>query len=241
MHRFYAPPKNISGDMVMLDESETRHAREVLRMRAGSVVNVFDGEGREYSCEITGIGKKECALRIVKEIEPTSPESPLDLTLAAAILKGEKFDWLIQKAVELGVTRLIPITTIRCDVKMDGPSKRLDRWRRIALEATKQCGRARIMDVAEALAFKSFIAQVQDAHFSTFLFSERGGSTFSSDVDTKSVVALVGSEGGWDDSELEQAKRAEIQIVTLGGRVLRAETAGIAVTALLQNKFGDLN
>ena len=243
MHRFYAPPENFDDGVITLNQDEVRHLRDVLRMRGGESVHVFDGLGREYLCEISQVGRKEAGLRIIEEIDPASAESPLELTLGAAILKGEKFDWVMQKAVELGVTRLIPMITTRCDVKLKDSTKRADRWRKIALEASKQCGRARLMAVDEPLDFSEIVGRAsnEDTHGVTLLFSEREGSPLSAALTTRRVTALIGPEGGWDDSELASARTSRIRIITLGGRILRAETAAVAISALLQNKFGDFN
>src|SRR5262249_39044327 len=140
MHRFYAPPEQLQGKKVTLDWDETRHLRDVVRLKTGDSVNVFDGAGREFECCIVEIKKSEATLSILREVPPVSPESPLDLTLAVAMLKGEKFDLVVQKAVELGVKMLIPLRTIRCDIKSKDSIKRRERWQKIALEASKQTG-----------------------------------------------------------------------------------------------------
>src|SRR6185369_11630796 len=144
MRRFYSPKENFSNGVAVLDLDETRHLRDVLRLHAGEEVRVFDGEASEYLCRIRSIEKKKTVLDVLKPITPEAPESPLDLTLAAAVTKGEKFDLVVQKAVELGVSRLVPMFTRRCDVNPGGSEKRLERWRKIALEACKQSGRAKL-------------------------------------------------------------------------------------------------
>lgn len=237
MRRFYAPPENFSNRTVTLSLEETRHLRDVLRLREGEKVAVFDGSGKEYLSKIETIGKKESALTIIEEISPKSPESNLHLTLAVAILKGEKFDLVIQKAVELGVTRFIPIITKRCDVKLKDTDKKLDRWERIVLESSKQCGRAKLMKIQCPLGFADLFKTSTGVKV---LFSEHTGVGFEQLNSTNNLTAIIGSEGGWDESEIELAKENGVQIVTLGGRILRAETAAIAISALLQNHFGDL-
>ena len=242
MHRFYAPPANFNDGVVRLDQEETRHLRDVLRMRGGESVRVFDGTGREFVCEVKQVGRRDSVARIINEVTPAAPESPLELTLAAAILKGDKFDWVVQKAVELGVLRLIPTITARCDVKLKDSSRRLDRWRKIALEASKQCGRARLMQVDEPSGFHEMIDPRNGIDVPvSILFSERDGLSLSRVPRAESVMAFTGPEGGWEDSELAAATERGIRVVTFGGRILRAETAAITVSALLQYKFGDLN
>ena len=237
MRRFYAPKENFGNEKIVLSLEETRHLRDVLRLREGAEIQVFDGAGREFLCEIAEISKKETALRIVREIAPAAPESDLDLTLAVALLKGEKFDLVVQKAVELGVTKLVPLNTKRADVKLKETDKKHERWQKIALEACKQSGRARLMQIAAPIDFDKFIEHAEGLKI---LFAERGGASISDLKADKKITALVGSEGGWEASEIESAAANGFQIVTLAGRILRAETAAIAVSAILQNNFGDL-
>jgi 16S rRNA (uracil1498-N3)-methyltransferase len=210
-----------------------------MRVRAGDEVSVFDGDGGEYRCVITDIGKSSAKLGIIEQTQPASPESSLDLTLAAAILKHDRFDLVIQKAVELGVATLIPLDVVRFDVRAKDAAKRLDRWRRIALEATKQCGRARLMKIGQPTSVKDVI-RVPDPS-TTVMFSERDGGALPLSFAGSRLTAIIGPVGGWDDSELKAAQDRGISIVTLRGRVLRAETAAIAIAAILQHRFGDLN
>jgi 16S rRNA (uracil1498-N3)-methyltransferase len=251
--RFYAPPTAFAPDGagVVLSEEESRHLRDVLRLRAGDEAHVFDGEGREFACVVAAPGGRRAAARLEVRARaaPPSPESPLELTLAVALLKGEKFDLVVQKATELGVSRILPVMTKRADVRLrlrdeheaDG---RVERWRRLALEASKQSGRAFVPPVDAPVAFDALV-EADDEGATRLLFAERGGAGLDSLVDEKhaphaSVVALVGPEGGWDEDELSQARGHGWALVTLGGRTLRAETAAVAVCALLQNLWGDL-
>lgn len=241
MRRFYAPKENFQDNKIVLSLEETRHLRDVLRLRAGEIVQIFDGAGREFSCEIKQIEKRETALEILEEISPVALVSNLDLTLAAALLKGEKFDLVVQKAVELGVTTLVPLATKRTDVKLEGAEKRVERWEKIALEAAKQSGRADLMKIEKPQHFEMFIKNSASLSGANLLFSERSGERFSAINAGEKITALIGSEGGWEDSEIESAKNSGFQIVTLKGRILRAETAAIAIAALLQHRFGDFN
>jgi 16S rRNA (uracil1498-N3)-methyltransferase len=213
--------------------------RDVLRLGVGDEVSVFDGDGHEWRCRIGTMGKKSAELVELTPMTPTSAESPMSLAIAAALLKGEKSDLVIQKSVELGVDTLIPLQTERGDMSLKDLGSRLERWRRIALEATKQCGRAKLMTVAEPLSFGSFLQKTADQ--TTIMFSEREGGSFAQIEVEQKVCAVIGPKGGWDDAELNSARSAGILIVTLGGRILRAETAAIALTAILQHRFGDLN
>lgn len=242
MRRFYAPPENFTEAGVRLDADETKHLRDVLRLRQNDEVFVFDGAGSEFFCRVEAIQKHRADLKIISEVSPKSPESDLNLTLAVALLKGEKFDLVIQKAVELGARKIIPLETKRADVKIKDSreaEKKLERWRRIALEAAKQSGRARLTRIETPTKFEKFI---ETAVETKVLFAERNGAGLKNlELEkTSQMFAAVGAEGGWEDAEIEAARAKGFQIVTLGGRVLRAETAAIVVVALLQNHYGDL-
>jgi len=251
--RFYAPPAAFAPDgaAVVLSPEESRHLREVLRLRPGDEAFVFDGEGREFACvveEAGGRGSREARLAVRGEAEPLRPESPLELTLAAGLLKGEKFDLVVQKATELGVARVVAVLTKRADVRLRDErdaAARLERWRRLALEAAKQSGRARLPAIEPPAAFNDFVSRHAPAGALRLLFAERGGRGLDATIKEmppmpSSACALIGPEGGWDDAELEEARRRGWLLVTLGGRTLRAETAALTVAALLQHRFGDL-
>lgn len=252
--RFYAPVEAFSANQITLSTDEARHLRDVLRLGPGDEIYIFDGEGREFQCVIEESRRDWATLRVIVEVPPAMPESPLDLTLAIALLKGEKFDLVVQKATELGVTRIQPVITQRADVRLrvDQDVKRVTRWQRIALEAAKQSGRALVPLVADPISLTSLIERrapesepAPQPNTLLLMFSERGGQPLSETLEPLSIVppavtALVGSEGGWTDEEIAQARAGGWGIVTLGGRILRAETAAIAVVVLMQHRFGDL-
>ena len=249
--RFYAPSSAFAseGSIVTLAHDEVRHLRDVLRLKRGDEVFVFDGEGREYRCTVNECGRDYAKLNVDVEVPPARPESPLQLTLATGLLKGEKFDLVVQKATELGVVRIVPVSTHRADVRVRDAldeSRRTMRWQRIALEAAKQSGRARVPEISAPLSFESLIESVSpDEEQLHFMFAERSSLCLVETitrlrVPPRAIIALTGPEGGWSDLEIAQACDAGWKIVTLGGRTLRAETAAIVINALLQHLFGDL-
>jgi 16S rRNA (uracil1498-N3)-methyltransferase len=249
--RFFAPPEQFApdGSTVTIAADEARHLRDVLRLNQGDEAFVFDGTGREFRCVIVDCGRKGATLNILKEVEAARPESMLQLTLAVALLKGEKFDLVVQKATELGVQRIMPVVTKLADVRLrdevDG-ARRIARWQRIALEACKQSGRARVPEIDAPVACAALIESIPpDSHEWRVMFAERGGRGLNETINDLqaqpvAVTALVGSEGGWTDEEIQLAQDGGWNVVTLGGRTLRAETAAITVTALLQHALGDL-
>ncbi len=250
--RFYAPPRSFAPDgaAVVLSAEESRHLRDVLRLRAGDEAFVFDGEGREFACVVTEAGGRgsQARLEVRGRAEPRSPESVLRLTLGVALLKGEKFDLVVQKATELGVSRIVPVVSRRADVRLRDErdaASRVERWRRLALEAAKQSGRARVPSVETPTVLEKFLDDEATAVETRLMFAERGGMSLREFVNVNesrpaSVAALVGPEGGWEAEEVSQAAERGWAIITLGGRTLRAETAAIAVAALLQHLFGDM-
>jgi len=254
--RFYAPPSAFHSGLesVMLAADEARHLRDVLRLQTGDEAYVFDGQGKEFHCRVERSERNAAELRILAQAEAARPESPLRLTLAVALLRGEKFDLVVQKATELGVTCVVPVITKHADIRLRDASdaaKRVARWQRIALEASKQSGRAVVPEIMSPRAFESLVQNARREAASSegavlgFMFSERDGvplSEASRNIPAKpaTLVALIGSEGGWADEEIDLARAAGWSVITLGGRTLRAETAAIAVAALLQHRFGDL-
>ncbi|MGH9930751.1 MAG: 16S rRNA (uracil(1498)-N(3))-methyltransferase [Pyrinomonadaceae bacterium] len=248
--RFYAPLGAFDSSLsrVTLAADEARHLREVLRLKVGDEVYAFNGVGREFQCCVEETRRDAAHLMVIREVAAARPESPLYLTLAVALLKALKFDLVIQKATELGVSGVVPVVTKRADIRLrDEPdvTKRMARWQRIALAAAKQSGRAVVPVISEPVPFEKLIQEAVRPGSRRLLFSERDGQSLGEVTELLSVkgfplTALVGSEGGWTDEELTMARQAGWTIVTMGGRTLRAETAAIAVAALLQHLAGDL-
>ena len=246
--RFYAPLSAFDSSLtrITLASDEARHLREVLRLKVGDEVYVFNGAGKEFQCTVEETRREAAHLLVIGEVDPARAESRLHLTLAVALLKAEKFDLVVQKATELGVYDVVPVMTKLADIRLRDESdsvKRLARWQRIATEAAKQCGRAVVPTIATPVHFQTIVHETPGMH--RLMFSERDGQPLPPATELLPgkglpLTALVGSEGGWTDEEIAIAREAGWTIVTLGGRTLRAETAAIAVAALLQHLAGDL-
>lgn len=255
--RFYATPDKIADSMITLSGDETHHLVHVLRMTPGNEAFVFDGCGHEYRCSFRKVEHNHAHLDITETLS-NIVESPLHLTLAQGLAKGEKFDFIVQKATELGVTMIAPLITRYSDVRFDEQQKkkRVERWRRISLEAMKQCGRRKLVEIAPPRSLREFIA-LNDASpdKSPFpaphdqrvllLFSGRDGVSVTDALGEKpesgSAIALIGPEGGWSEDEMEALNDYGCTAVTLGPRVLRTETAAVVAIALIQQALGDLS
>ncbi len=242
--RFFLPGLKEPGQVVSLRGEELHHLRRVLRLRAGDEVALFDGEGRGFAGRIAGLSGSEATIVLGAE-EPRERESPLDLALLPALSKGEKFDWVVQKATELGVREIQPLLTDRGDVRPAGDrgARKAERWRRIALEACKQSGRTRLprihepRDLASALVLPPGTLGVAldpegPGEETPGLEARLGGAG--------GVRLAVGPEGGWSPAERDLLRERGFLLLGLGPRVLRTETAAIVSTALFQFLAGDL-
>jgi 16S rRNA (uracil1498-N3)-methyltransferase len=244
-HRFFASPGQITPPLVTLSDEESHHLTRVMRLTPGAIVSVVDGAGHEYRCEVKVASPRQAQLEILNEVE-TSVESPVQLTLAQALVKNDKFDWVVQKATELGVSRIVPLITAHSEVVLseERGEKRVKRWERISLEALKQCGRRRLVEITAPVKWEEYGAH--DSSELRLLMSERGGRSLESirrecATSPASISIAIGPEGGWEAQEIETALRDGFKEVHLGPRILRAETAAIAGVTSVQFLFGDLN
>jgi 16S rRNA (uracil1498-N3)-methyltransferase len=244
-HRFYAPRSQIKGGRAVMLADEAHHLSRVLRLNPGDEVFVFDGEGTEHKCRIDSVGKDIVEAEIVETVR-SSAESPIDIRLAQALVKGEKFDLIVQKATELGVSAITPLETDHSDIKFkeEQADKKVERWRRISLESLKQCGRSRLVEIDAPVRVDEFIESHMQSWFA-MVFSEKGGLSITSAVSSSSnrskVVAIVGPEGGWSERELGIMIGKGCVPVTLGPRTLRTETAALAAVTLIQHHLGDIS
>ena len=246
MHRFivrraggYAP-----GEAVELPREEAQHAVRVLRLRPGDAVELIDGDGRAYEAEMTRAERDGAAL-LVKAGLP-GREAPVSLTLYMGLPKAEKLELIAQKLTELGGARLVPVVMARSVARPDqrDADKRRERLERIALEATKQCGRGRVPEMAAPVGWKEALA-LMAAHQLTLMPWEEARGLRLSDVraerpDAKDIAVLIGPEGGIAPEEAREAEALGARLVTLGPRILRAETAAIVSVGSVMTLWGDL-
>jgi 16S rRNA (uracil1498-N3)-methyltransferase len=240
--RFFAPFE-VAADQFELSGTEAHHLLRVLRMKAGEQVWLFDGQGHEVLAEIVTVeGHGQAAQLKVLERRIVENDSSVQITVATAVPKGDRFSWLIEKLVELGVQRVIPLIAKRSIV--DPGQGKLEKLRRTIVEASKQCGRARLMELAEPQSWATCVSQEFPLH--AVYMAHPGGevcnwtelSPQSSKTQSKPPLFLVGPEGGFTETEVEQAVDHGVKLIWLGQHILRIETAAIAIAALanLQTK-----
>ncbi len=228
------------GTTVILPESAAQHLIRVLRLREGDACVLFNGDGHDHDARIVAIGKRETQAEITAR-RRIDNESPLRITLLQGIARGEKMDWIVQKATELGVARILPVASERSDVRLDEARahKRHAHWREIAISACEQSGRAVLPELLPTQPLASATRRCDGAGFILDPASGASIKSVASTLSTASTLA-IGPEGGWSPRDLEQLREAGFCGLRLGPRVLRTETAGIAAIAALQALAGDL-
>lgn len=232
------------GAEVVLDDTLASHLTRVLRLRAGDAVQLFDGRGHEVRAVLAVLERKRTTARVEGEIAPVA-ESPLRLTLAQGICRGEKMDLVLQKATELGAHAILPLMTERTEVRLDAEreAKRMAHWRQVIASACEQCGRATLPQLAAPLGLPQWLAALRDGDdpADMKLILDPGGATdLRSLAPGGSLTLAVGPEGGFSEAEVALMQRAGFLGLRLGPRILRTETAGLAAIAALQARFGDL-
>jgi len=239
--RIYCPGTLQAGRLITLPHSAARHTRKVLRLRAGDRLRVFDGAGHEHEAVLASDGK-DTAARIGAALKPVS-ESRLSLTLVQGISRGERMDMVVQKATELGVTRIVPVLTARSVVRLsrDRAEQRREHWRAIAASACEQCGRSVLPDVAVPRTLDEALADERCAGLR--LMPSAGADLALSAIrpDSAEFCLLIGPEGGLDADEENRAASVGFLPVSMGPRVLRTETAALVALAVCQTLWGDFN
>jgi len=230
--------------MLKIEGDEVRHIRKVLRLKRGDEIVVFNGSGKEYGGTIVEEGPSSVVITI-QNIFSSKTESQLEITLAQSLLKGDKMDYLIQKATELGVKEIIPFFSSRSVPLLEKSRrlKRYHRWERIAVEASKQCGRGVVLKI-EPLQDYSEILRTASPDSLRLILWEREGvrlkEVLERSKEKTKIFFIIGPEGGLSEEEVDQAKRNEFTPVTLGRRILRSETASLCLVSILQYEWGDM-
>lgn len=233
-------PLSLAAELA-LPQQAAEHVARVLRMNTGDMLTLFNGDGYDYAATLIAVGKRDVTVRI-EDREQVSNESPLKLTLAQGVARGEKMDLIVQKATELGVARIVPLFTERSEVKLDASraEKRLLHWRAVASSACEQSGRVSVPEVTPAQSLQDWLKSLADdgaqrlallpegtLRARELRFSDAGG------------LLVVGPEGGLGERDVAALQEAGFQGLRLGPRILRTETAGLAALAALQALHGD--
>ncbi len=222
-----------------LEEGPSQHLGRSLRMQPGDSLVLFDGRGDEYPASIVSLSKKAVTVRTAGP-RAVDPESPLSIELGIAVSRGERMDWVMQKATELGVARIAPLYSERTEVRLKGERalKKLHHWQQIAISACEQCGRNRLPEITPLQNLGDWLAAVEAQRKLVLHHRSSGGG--AGDARPGSVALLVGPEGGLSEAEIGSAEAAGFDSLALGPRVLRTETAPLAAIAILQARWGDM-
>jgi 16S rRNA (uracil1498-N3)-methyltransferase len=237
---FHSEPLSMGG-RIELDANAARHVGRVLRLLPGDELTLFDGLGGDYPATIVELGKRELIVEC-GEKRDSECESPLTITLAQGVSKGERMDYTIQKAVELGVSRIAPIDTERSVVNLKGDrlQKRMDHWRGVIISACEQCGRNTLPQLLPMMSLDEWLGQPLEG--SGLLLDHRAETGLSGlKLEGTACTLLIGPEGGLAEKERTAALSAGYRGMRLGPRVLRTETAALTALAAIQSRWGDLN
>jgi len=238
MTRLHLPQPLTVGTTLDLPDEAVRHLVQVLRMGSGERLTVFDGEGGEYAAELVEVARRSARLRI-DVYDPVSREAPLAVTIAQCVSKGDRMDYALQKATELGAAAFAPLLSARGVVKLDGErwEKKVEHWRGVVIGAAEQSGRTRLPPVASPERFESYVAAERPGL--KLILAPGGDRGLSALPAAVEITALIGPEGGFDEAELALAARHGWQRLGLGPRILRTETAPVALLAALLARAGD--
>ena len=240
MPRFFTQTISAEGGIISGDDA--KHISRVLRMKVGELLTACDTKGYDYDCLIESLSDREVSLRVL-EVRPSQSEPDVRVSLYQAMPKGDKLELIIQKAVELGVDSITPVMTRRCVSKPDSKSmaKKLEPYNRIALEAAKQSGRGKVPQVCPMLDLPQALDEMAQTSC-PILFYENATAPAKQVIDGagKEIAVLIGSEGGFDESEVELAIQKGCQVLSLGKRILRCETAPLAALSIIMFETGNM-
>ena len=238
--RLYLPISLTVGATVPLDDNAFNHAVRVLRLKPGAALILFNGAGGAFAATLADVGKRAATAQITEAL-PGDVESPLRVVLVQGISRGEKMDYTLQKAVELGVAAIQPLFTVRSGVDLSGErlARKGQHWGGIVIGACEQCGRNRLPELREPLTLAEWLKQPAEPNLRLLLDPRAEKGLRGLEPPTGTLTFLIGSEGGLSSAEIAQARKAGFTGVRLGPRILRTETAGVAALAAVQALWGD--
>ena len=239
--RIYQPISLMIGELVSLNEEASHHLASVLRAKIGDKIKIFNGQGGEFEAVITRIAKRKIETEILQFI-PRESESPIDIYLAQGIARGEKMDFIIQKAVELGVKKIIPLITERCNVRLDASreAKKVEHWQSIIVSACEQCGRNQLPIIVAPQYVTHWLKEMKMDYVFVLFPHATAKLKVEKILPGASITLLIGPEGGLSEEEIEMAKKAGYQLLNLGPRILRTETASLTAISIFQYNHGDI-
>lgn len=240
-HRFYCPDPLAIGATAALPVSAAAHAARVLRMVAGDRAIIFNGDGLDYACELIEVKKSAVQVKVLSSFTLQN-ESPLNITLLQGISSGDRMDYTLQKAVELGVQRIQPIATERSVVKLnqERAEKRVEHWQAVVASACEQCGRAVVPNVAMPITLSQWLANNPQQNNCRILLNPIGATRLQNLAKpAHEIQLLIGAEGGLSQHEIDTASAHGFQSILLGPRILRTETAALTAIASMQTLWGD--
>lgn len=242
MHKFFVDAASISEDSIKICGDDAHHISRVLRLKEDDEIIVSDSLGKDYYCTLKSISANEVIAWILKS-EISQSEAPIKITLYQGVPKGDKLDTVIQKCVELGAVKIVPVAMKRSVAVIKDNEKKQKRMQRIAYEAAKQCGRAIVPEIGHVLSFKEAVADALGFDLKLVAYEAETESslkaTLTQNKDAKSIALFIGPEGGFDISEVNLAKENGFNIITLGPRILRTETAPLACISAIMYELGD--
>ena len=239
MHHFFAEPSQIADGKVTITGSDVNHMKNVLRMKPGEAVEISDGDGMRYLCVLETFTEEGASLRI-EDVEADAVELSSKLYLFQGLPKSDKMELIIQKAVELGAYEIVPVVTKRAVVKLDEKkaAKKVQRWKAIAEGAAKQSGRSLVPEIHEVMSYAEALRYAQELDVRLIPYEKASGMTTTKQAvesicPGQSVGIFIGPEGGFEEMEIAQAQENDVLPISLGKRILRTETAGLAVLSVL--------
>lgn len=245
MPRFFVKTEAIQSGFINITGDDVNHIRKVLRLRPGDNITVCDGEGNDYYVKIEEVEAEQVSASIIS-MEKSRNEPPVRITLFQGLPKSDKMDLIVQKSIELGISRIVPVitdhTVVRIENRKDAENKAI-RWRRIALEAAKQCNRARIPQVEMPVSYTIALEELKKIELAFIPYERETKNSlrkYLSGVEVRDAAIMIGPEGGFSEKEIELAVSYGVMPVTLGPRILRTETAGMAALSILMYELGDM-
>ena len=239
MQQFFVTADQVQENQIYIEGTDVNHMKNVLRMRPGEKLGISDGNNHHYICQVEKYEDAQAVLTILEE-ESVDTELPSKIYLFQGLPKGDKMELIVQKAVELGVYKIVPVAMKRCVVRLDDKkaAKKADRWNSIAESAAKQAGRSRIPEVTMPLSYKEALKMAEELDVTLLPYELAGGMEVTREVirqikSGQSVGIFIGPEGGFEPEEVDAAVSMGARVITLGRRILRTETAGLATLAIL--------